>query len=93
MGYIWKEKTNLFLKYIFASLSVKYFFFFIGISLIDEQSGQPDEETSVSTSGVRYAYTISTPTYATNSEREQTVPESTGVSLEELMAEMKSIWK
>lgn len=62
-----------------------------GISLVDEQSGQPDEETSVSTSGVRYAYTISTPTYATDSEREQTVPESTGASLEELMAEMKSI--
>lgn len=61
----------------------------VGISLVDEQSEQPDETTS--TSGVRYAYTISTPTHVTNLEREQTVPESTGASLEELMAEMKSI--
>jgi len=92
MGYIKRNYIyNLFLKHNFASLFVKYYFSLIGISLVDEQSGQPDEETSVSTSGVRYAYTISTPTYATDSEREQTVPESTGASLEELMAEMKSI--
>lgn len=63
----------------------------VGISLVNEQSEQPDETTSISTSGVRYAYTISTPTHVTNLEREQTVPESTGASLEELMAEMKSI--
>ncbi|XP_070162122.1 ubiquitin-like modifier-activating enzyme 5 isoform X1 [Polyergus mexicanus] len=62
-----------------------------GILLVNEQSEQPDETTSISTSGVRYAYTISTPTHVTNLEREQTVPESTGASLEELMAEMKSI--
>ncbi|CAL1687735.1 unnamed protein product [Lasius platythorax] len=63
-----------------------------GISLVDEQGCQPDEKSPVlSTSGVRYVYTIPTPTHATNSEREQTVPESTGLSLEELMAEMKSI--
>lgn len=59
-----------------------------GISLV-EQSSQAEEKTSASTSGVRYIYTIPTHT----SEREQTVPESTGskLSLEELMAEMKSI--
>ena len=63
-----------------------------GISLVDEQGCQPDEKSPVlSTSGVRYVYTIPTSTHATNSEREQTVPESTGLSLEELMAEMKSI--
>ncbi|XP_012214623.2 ubiquitin-like modifier-activating enzyme 5 [Linepithema humile] len=59
-----------------------------GISLVDEQSGQLDKESSVlSTSGVRRAYTIP----KTDSEEEQTVPESTGLSLEELMAEMKTI--
>lgn len=78
--------------HIFASLSAEYYFFFVGISLVDEQGCQPDEKSPVlSTSGVRYVYTIPTPTHATNSEREQTVPESTGLSLEELMAEMKSI--
>ncbi|XP_029168514.1 ubiquitin-like modifier-activating enzyme 5 [Nylanderia fulva] len=61
-----------------------------GISLV-EQSCHADENTSASTSGVRYVYTIPTSTPASNSEREQTVPESTGLSLEELMAEMKSI--
>lgn len=60
-----------------------------GISLV-EQSSQVEEKTSASTSGVRYVYTIPTATHTT-SEREQTVPESTGLSLEELMAEMKSI--
>ncbi|XP_071579027.1 ubiquitin-like modifier-activating enzyme 5 isoform X3 [Temnothorax nylanderi] len=63
-----------------------------GISLLDERSGHSDEKTCVSsTPGVRHAYTVSTPTYGNNSEEEQTVPESTGLSLEELMAEMKSI--
>lgn len=59
--------------------------------MVDEQSGHSDEKACVSsTSGVRHAYTVSAPIY-TNSEEEQTVPESTGLSLEELMAEMKSI--
>ncbi|XP_024880415.1 ubiquitin-like modifier-activating enzyme 5 [Temnothorax curvispinosus] len=63
-----------------------------GISLVDERSGHSDEKTHMSsTPGVRHAYTVSTPTYGNNSEEEQTVPESTGLSLEELMAEMKSI--
>lgn len=64
-------------------------FYFIGISLVDEQSGQLDKESNhvLSTSGVRRAYTIP----KTDSEEEQTVPESTGLSLEELMAEMKAI--
>ncbi|TGZ49510.1 ubiquitin-like modifier-activating enzyme 5 isoform X1 [Temnothorax longispinosus] len=63
-----------------------------GISLVDERSGHSDEKTQMSsTPGVRHAYTVSTPTYGNNSEEEQTVPESTGLSLEELMAEMKSI--
>jgi len=60
-----------------------------GISLIEEHSGHTDEKTYVSTPGVRHAYTVSTPTCENNSEEEQTVP--TGLSLEELMAEMKSI--
>lgn len=59
--------------------------------MVDEQSGHSDEKTNIlSTPGVRHAYTVPTPTYATNSE-EQIIPESTGLSLEELMAEMKSI--
>jgi len=59
--------------------------------LVNERSDHSDEEAStLSTPGVRHAYTVPTPTYATNSE-EQTIPESTGLSLEELMAEMKSI--
>ncbi|KYN40892.1 Ubiquitin-like modifier-activating enzyme 5 [Trachymyrmex septentrionalis] len=62
-----------------------------GICLVNERSDHSDEEAStLSTPGVRHAYTVPTPTYATNSE-EQTIPESTGLSLEELMAEMKSI--
>ncbi|XP_018404446.1 PREDICTED: ubiquitin-like modifier-activating enzyme 5 [Cyphomyrmex costatus] len=61
-----------------------------GISLVDEWSDHSDKKTCTSsTSGVRQAYTVPIPTHATNSE--QTVPESTGLSLEELMAEMKSI--
>ncbi|XP_011879158.1 PREDICTED: ubiquitin-like modifier-activating enzyme 5 [Vollenhovia emeryi] len=61
-----------------------------GISLVDERSDHPDEISHVSaTPGVRHAYTV--PTYKNNSEEEQTVPESTGISLDELMAEMKSI--
>lgn len=57
--------------------------------MVDERSNQSDEKPCVlPTSGVRHAYTIST---STNSEEEQTVPESTGLSLEELMAQMKSI--
>ncbi|RLU15525.1 hypothetical protein DMN91_012519 [Ooceraea biroi] len=60
-----------------------------GISLVDEQSEQSDKKTS--TSGVRHAYTVPAHTRADSSEREQTVPESTGPSLEELMAEMKAI--
>lgn len=64
----------------------------LGISLVDESSSHSDEKTCVlSAPGVRHAYTVSTPTYGNNSEEEQTVPESTGLSLEELMAEMKSI--
>jgi len=59
--------------------------------LVDERSDHSDEKASIlSTPGVRHAYTVPTPIYAINSE-EQTIPESTGLSLEELMAEMKSI--
>lgn len=61
----------------------------LGISLIEEHSGHENEKTCVSTPGVRHAYTVSMPTCENNSEEEQTVP--TGLSLEELMAEMKSI--
>ncbi|KAL6254227.1 hypothetical protein P5V15_014845 [Pogonomyrmex californicus] len=60
-----------------------------GISLIDEHSDQLDEKIHVSTPGVRHAYTMSTSTYATNTE--QNVHESTEPSLEDLIAEMKSI--
>ncbi|XP_011632479.1 ubiquitin-like modifier-activating enzyme 5 [Pogonomyrmex barbatus] len=63
-----------------------------GISLIDEHSDQLDEKIHVSTPGVWHAYTMSTSTYATNTE--QNVPESTEStepSLEDLIAEMKSI--
>lgn len=61
-----------------------------GISLVDEQNGQVGREPSVlSASGVRHAYTIP----KNDSEEEQTVPESTGLSLEDLMAEMKAIYK
>jgi len=61
-----------------------------GISLVDEQSGQLDEKPCVlSTPGVRHAYTVLS-TNATNSE-DQSIPESTEQSLEELIAEMKSI--
>lgn len=60
--------------------------------MVDEQSGHSDEKACVSsTSDVRHAYAVPAPTYTTNSEEEQTVPESTGLSLEELMAERKSI--
>ncbi|XP_011169397.1 ubiquitin-like modifier-activating enzyme 5 isoform X2 [Solenopsis invicta] len=63
-----------------------------GISLVDEQSDYSDKKTcTLSTPGVRHAYTVSALTRETNSEEEQTVPESTGLSLEELMAEMKAI--
>lgn len=62
--------------------------FFVGISLVDEKSVQVNKESSaISTSGVRRAYTIP----KNDSEEEQTVPEATGLSLEELMAEMKAI--
>ncbi|XP_020280729.1 ubiquitin-like modifier-activating enzyme 5 [Pseudomyrmex gracilis] len=63
-----------------------------GISLIDEQTGQSDEKPCLSNIGVRHAYTVpSKSANATSSETEQIVPESEGPSLEELMAEMKSI--
>lgn len=55
------------------------------------QDGQSDAQSYVSatTSGVRHAYTV--PTQASDEESEQTVPEAS--SLEELMAEMKCIWR
>ncbi|KAL0118638.1 hypothetical protein PUN28_009365 [Cardiocondyla obscurior] len=63
-----------------------------GISLIDEDSDQATEKTDVlSTSGVQPAYTMSTPTYRNNVDDEQTVPESTGLNLEDLMKMMKEI--
>lgn len=63
----------------------------LGISLVDEHSGHLDKKTcALSTPGVQHAYTVSTPTCGDNLE-EQTIPESTGLSLEELIAEMKSI--
>jgi len=78
---------DVFCSYIILNWAL---FYFTGISLVEEQSGQPDKEPNVlSTSGVRRAYTIP----KADSEEEQTVPESTGLSLEELMAEMKAIWK
>lgn len=62
-----------------------------GICLVDEQSNHSNEKTCVlSTPGVRHAYTVPAPTCTSNSEG-QTVPESTGLSLEDLMAQMKSI--
>ncbi|XP_012528451.1 ubiquitin-like modifier-activating enzyme 5 [Monomorium pharaonis] len=62
-----------------------------GISLVDEQSDPSDEKIHIlSTPGVRHAYTVTASTHETNLE-EQTVPESTELSLEELMEEMKSI--
>lgn len=65
----------------------------LGISLVDESSSHSGEKTYcvLSAPGVRHAYTVSRSTHGNNSEEEQTVPESTGLSLEELMAEMKSI--
>lgn len=89
-GVYW-EIIGIFRKCILFIILNLIVFYFIGISLVDEQSGQLDKESNhvLSTSGVRRAYTIP----KTDSEEEQTVPESTGLSLEELMAEMKAIWK
>jgi len=58
--------------------------------LVDEQNHSDEETCMLSTPGVRHAYTVPTPTHPINSE-EQTITESTELSLEELMAEMKSI--
>lgn len=77
---------------ILAVLCISWnIFFFAGISLVDEQTGQSDEKPGLSNIGVRHAYTLPKSAHATSSETEQIVPESEGPSLAELMAEMKSI--
>lgn len=59
-----------------------------GISLV--QDGQTDARINTSTaSGLQHAYVV--PTQPSDAESEQTVPEVS--SLEELMAEMKCIWR
>ncbi|XP_076243805.1 ubiquitin-like activating enzyme 5 [Calliopsis andreniformis] len=59
-----------------------------GISLVDEQDQQVDENVRPSFMGVKQAYSVPSP--SNDSQNNQTISES-GPSLEELMAQMKSI--
>ncbi|KAG7198772.1 hypothetical protein KM043_001757 [Ampulex compressa] len=61
-----------------------------GISLIDEQNEEPEEAAhNWPAAGVKQAYSL--PVDMSKSQNEEPLPESTGVTLEELMAQMKSI--